>query len=160
MPYIVDGHNLIPKIPRLNLADLDDENQLIEMLQEFCRHRRKKVEVYFDNAPPGQLRARNYGVVTAHYVRAGQTADNAIHKRLKRLGRASRNWTIVSSDRSVQASAKTAKAHVLTSEEFANELTGALESFPMDLEQQDAPILTPNEVEDWLDIFGGEKADE
>jgi hypothetical protein len=30
----------------------------------------------------------------------------------------------------------------------------------MDLEQQDAPILTPDEVEDWLDIFGGEKADE
>ena len=30
MPIIVDGHNLIPKIPGLNLSDLDDET--IEML--------------------------------------------------------------------------------------------------------------------------------
>ena len=59
MPYIIDGHNLIPRIPDLSLQDIDDEMQLVEMLQDFCRISRKKVEVYFDNAPPGQLRCKN-----------------------------------------------------------------------------------------------------
>ena len=31
MPYLIDGHNLIPKMG-LKLADLDDEMQLIELL--------------------------------------------------------------------------------------------------------------------------------
>ena len=53
MPFIVDGHNLIPKVPGLNLQDMEDELQLVELLQEFCRINRKQVEVYFDNAPPG-----------------------------------------------------------------------------------------------------------
>jgi hypothetical protein len=34
MPYIVDGHNLIPKVPGLNLQDMEDELQLVELLQE------------------------------------------------------------------------------------------------------------------------------
>ena len=86
MPYIIDGHNLIPKIPGLSLQDLDDEIQLVKMLQEFCRINRKQVEVFFDNAPPGQPVARNYGSVVARFVREGGTADRAIHNKLKRLG--------------------------------------------------------------------------
>src|SRR5512137_1181649 len=98
MPYLVDGHNLIPKIPGLNLQALDDEEQLIQLLQEYCRRERKQVEVFFDNAPPGGVRARTFGLVTARFVRQGSTADQAIRERLVRLGRLARNWTVVSSD--------------------------------------------------------------
>ena len=84
MPYIIDGHNLIPKIQGLSLQDIDDEMQLVEMLQDFCRSRGKKVEVYFDNAPPGQLKAQKFGHVTAFFVRAGITADMAIKQKLRR----------------------------------------------------------------------------
>ena len=27
MPYIIDGHNLIPKVSGLSLGDMDDEQQ-------------------------------------------------------------------------------------------------------------------------------------
>ena len=37
MPYLIDGHNLIPKVAGLSLKAVDDEMQLIELLQEFCR---------------------------------------------------------------------------------------------------------------------------
>jgi predicted RNA-binding protein with PIN domain len=106
MAYIVDGHNLIPKIPGLSLRALDDEMQLIELLQEFCRVRRKKVELYFDNAPPGQAQVRKFGWVTARFIRQGSSADQAIHNRLEALGAAARNWTVVSSDQAVQSSAR------------------------------------------------------
>jgi predicted RNA-binding protein with PIN domain len=86
MAYLIDGHNLIAKIPGLNLYDIDDEVQLIQILQIFCRQSRKRVEVYFDNAPPGNVRTRKYGLVTAHFVRRGSTADAAIQSRLKKLG--------------------------------------------------------------------------
>ncbi len=106
MPYLIDGHNLIPKIPGLSLQAEDDEQQLITLLLEFCRLQRKQVEVYFDNAPPGGVRARNFGNVIARFVRQGSTADQAIRQRLERLGRAARNWTVVSSDLAVQTEAR------------------------------------------------------
>lgn len=158
MPYIIDGHNLIPKIPGLSLSDVDDENRLIELLQEFCRRRRKKAEVYFDNAPPGQLRARNFGTVVAHYIRSGRTADDAIRDRLQRLGRAARNWSVVSSDRAVQVAAKTAKAQAISSERFVDQLLEIDDGKLRSGEIEDSGLST-DEVDDWLEIFGGGKPD-
>jgi predicted RNA-binding protein with PIN domain len=90
---MIDGHNLIPKVDGLSLAALDDETRLIELLQEFCRIRRKQVEVYFDNAPPGQPQRGVFGPVTAFFVREGRTADDAIAARLKRSGSATGPWS-------------------------------------------------------------------
>ena len=36
MPYLIDGHNLIPKLG-LRLDSVDDEMELVAILQEFCR---------------------------------------------------------------------------------------------------------------------------
>jgi hypothetical protein len=119
MPYLIDGHNLIPKIPGLELSEPDDETQLIELLQVFCRVQRKQVEVFFDNAPVGQPRARKYGLVTARFARSGQTADDLIRQYLQRLGNSARNWTVVSSDGQVQVAARAVRAQVLSAEAFA-----------------------------------------
>lgn len=153
MAYLIDGHNLIPKIAGFSLQALDDEMQLIELLQEFCRLRRKQVEVYFDNAPPGQSRIRSYGAVIARFVREGQTADDAIRARLRRLGKAARNWTVVSSDRMVQAAAHEARAQVLSSEEFAAQIRQALDEASSDPKKSADPSINPDEVDDWLDLF-------
>lgn len=159
MPYIIDGHNLIPKIPGMSLQDIDDEIQLVNLLQEFCRIRRKQVEVYFDNAPPGSPGARNYGRVVARFVRQGRTADQAIQMKLKRLGGEARNWTVVSSDGEVQANARTARAKILTAEVFAQQLFEALGD-TADSYLEPERDLSPEEVEDWMQIFGIEEDDE
>ena len=112
MPYLIDGHNLIPKLG-LRLDSVDDEMELIAILQEFCRIERRQVEVYFDGAPTHQAGTRKLGAVNAHFVRRGATADNAIRSRLKKLGRSAKNWIVVSSDRQVQAEARAAHAEVL-----------------------------------------------
>ncbi len=52
MPYLIDGHNLIPKLG-LRLDSPDDEMELAAILQEFARLNRREVEVYFDGAPAG-----------------------------------------------------------------------------------------------------------
>ncbi|MCI0521587.1 MAG: NYN domain-containing protein [Chloroflexi bacterium] len=153
MPYLIDGHNLIPKIPGLSLQEADDEMRLVELLQDFCRRERKQVEVYFDNAPPGQMRARSYGQVIAYFVRAGGSADAAIRARLQRLGNEARNWTVVTSDRQVQAAARGARAQYVSAEGFAASL---LRAAPAEQSRPDDAALSAGEVEEWLDLFGGE----
>ena len=159
MPYIIDGHNLIPKVPGLRLEAMDDEMQLVEMLQEFCRLRGKQADVFFDNAPPGGSRARNFGRVIARFARQGTTADDAIRARLARLGKAARNWTVVSSDQAVQASARAAQAHYISSEAFAELLVGTLEETQADLGEDEQAGLDPDELDDWLHLFGADQGE-
>ena len=154
MPYLIDGHNLIPKVPGLSLKAIDDEMQLVEKLQEFCRQRGKQVEVFFDKAPPGGRRVRVFGPVTARFVRQGTTADDAIVGRLNKLGRAARNWTVVSSDRQVIAAAKAKHARSMPSEEFAVLLSGTLSDERGDAGADPEMTLGTDEVDEWLKIFG------
>ncbi len=156
MPYLIDGHNLIPKIPGLNLQSLDDEEQLIQLLQEFCRRQRKEAEVFFDNAPPGGVRGRNFGLLSARFVRQGSTADQAIRERLVRLGKLARNWTVVSSDQAVQSAARAAQAHSLPSEAFARLMAGALDEQAADRGENREAGVSGDELEDWLKLFGDE----
>ncbi len=149
MPYLIDGHNLIPKLG-LRLDSIDDEMELIGILQEFCRVEHKQVEVFFDGAPAPQAGTRKLGAVTAHFVRLGATADDAIRKRLKSLGRGARNWTVISSDRQVQAEARAAQAEALSSDSFAGMLEQARASAPKPNHERK---LTQKEIDDWLKLF-------
>ena len=150
MPYLIDGHNLIGKIPGLRLDDLDDEQALIELLHEHCQATGKEANVYFDRSSSGHARASVHGRVTARFVRSGETADQAIVRHLKRLGKEAANWTVVSSDNQVRAAARRSKARVLSSEEFSHEVLvqgGADDA-------GDGPALSSDEVDEWLDLFG------
>jgi predicted RNA-binding protein with PIN domain len=153
MPFLIDGHNLIPKLG-LRLDSFDDEEALIARLQEFCRLRRAQVEVYFDGAPPGQPPTRKAGAVTAHFVRLGSTADTAIEVRLARLGKQARNWTIVSSDGRVQNAARAAHAGVLSSEEFTRQVSTAASQAAISKRENG---LSPEEVDEWLSLFKAKK---
>lgn len=151
MPYLIDGHNLIPKLG-LRLDSPDDEQALLAHLQEFSRLRRTQVEVYFDGAPAGQTGMRKFGTVTAHFIRLGSSADAAIESRLAGMGRQARNWTVVSSDGRVQRAAQAVHARALASEDLAGEIsrlraTAALAS-------KKDPGLKPDDVAEWLELFG------
>jgi predicted RNA-binding protein with PIN domain len=150
MPYLIDGHNLIPKLG-LRLDSVDDEMELISILQEYCRLQRKQVEVFFDGAPTPHAGIRKLGAVTAHFVRRGTTADNAIRNRVKGLGKGARNWTVVSSDRQVQAEARAAQAEVVSSDSFARLLKQARTSASKPTTERK---LSKEEVDDWLKQFG------
>jgi predicted RNA-binding protein with PIN domain len=150
MPYLIDGHNLIPKMG-LRLDSMEDERELVTLLQEYCRlTRRTGLEVYFDGAPAGQAGTRRMSPVTAHFVPLGSSADEAIRKRLKALGKGAKNWTVVTSDRQVQTEARAARAEIISSETFAALLKEARASIPKpDKEQK----LSQEEIEEWMRLF-------
>jgi predicted RNA-binding protein with PIN domain len=149
MPFLIDGHNLIPKLG-LRLDSIEDEQELVTLLQEYCRLSRKTVEVYFDGAPAPHAGSRKLGSVTAHFVRLESSADEAIRKRLKSMGKSARNWTVVTSDRRVQAEARAAQAEALSSETFAALLKEARATAPKRSEDKK---LSKDEVEEWMNLF-------
>jgi predicted RNA-binding protein with PIN domain len=158
MPIIVDGHNLIPKFPGLNLSDVDDEIKLIKVLQDYCRLRRVEIDCYFDKAPQGHPRLQHHGQVTARFARPGKTADEEIVEHLKRLGRSAREWSVVSSDASIQTAARAARARVIPSDVFSREIDALLSKEPPSKSTSEEITMTSEEMEMWLKAFGGEQA--
>ncbi len=159
MPYLIDGHNLIPKLG-LRLDSPDDELELIGILQEFSRLSRRECEVYFDGAPAGQLNTKKFGAVTAHFVRLGTTADSAIKAKLKKLERAARNWIVVSSDHEVQGAAHSVHAEVASSEEFAIQLRRVFQSHggvSLQGKSSGERELSSDEIDEWLKLFNKKK---
>ncbi|MBK6793176.1 MAG: NYN domain-containing protein [Anaerolineales bacterium] len=149
MPYLIDGHNLIPKLG-LSLEDPEDEMELTRLLQDFARIRRQQVEVYFDGAPVGQAGMRKFGTVRAHFVPRGQTADAAIRRRLEMLEKSAKNWVVVSSDHEVQSAARVHQAQFVRSEEFVKQLRSALAT-PKTSDGEKS--ISSKEVDEWLKIF-------
>jgi len=149
MSILIDGHNLIPKLG-LRLDSLDDELELIAILNEYCRLERKQVEVYFDGAPAMHAGTRKSGRVTAHFVLLGRTADDAIKNHLKKLGKRAKNYTVISSDRQVQAEARSVQAAIISSDSFARTLKQASASTPKPSNDRK---LSQIEVDEWLHLF-------
>jgi predicted RNA-binding protein with PIN domain len=153
MPFLIDGHNLIPKLG-LRLDSPDDEQDLLAVLAEFCRLRRAQAEVYFDGAPPGSARTSKSGALKVHFIRQGSSADAAIEARLEHLGRSARNWSVVSSDRRVQRAAQAVHAQPIASEAFARMIAEAKRE-QAERAKTSAGKSSPEEVEAWLAEFKG-----
>ena len=156
MPYIIDGHNLVPYIPGLSLKDLDDENSLIGILQKFASTRRTKLEVYFDQAPAARNGSQTHGLVRAHFVTRNSTADQAIKNHLSRLGNSAKNWTVVSSDRDVLSEARSFHCQTQKSSEFALMLLADPSPDPTVSDKKETPDVSQGEVDYWLDQFGSD----
>jgi predicted RNA-binding protein with PIN domain len=154
MGFLIDGHNLIAKIPGMSLSAIDDERDLIDLLQNFYRMHRKAIEVYFDGAAPGNSGKRRFGVITAYFVRQGSTADAALVQRMQVLRRQAKNWIVVSSDRRVQCEARAMGYLVLGSASFAGDLqTASMENSTGTLMGKKGDA-NGGELDEWMRLFG------
>lgn len=145
MPYLIDGHNLIPNIRGLNLAQLDDELALLDILEVYFRRIRKKATVFFDKAAPGHNQDLQRGFLSAHFTRPPLNADKAIRNAVMKLGRSAANYTVVSSDLEVRNYAQRQGAQVLSSSDFAMALVNNHKK-----KRGSKPV---DEVDYWLNIF-------
>lgn len=157
MPYLIDGHNLIPKIG-LRLSEPDDEIELIRILQDFSRLKRQPVEVYFDGAPVASSGTRKLGTIKAHFISLAASADSAMRTRLNNMGKSAKNWVVVSSDREVQSAAKVNDAKYISSEEFVKLLKEV--SNTVQKKNRAEKTVSAKEVEEWLKVFGEGKSNE
>lgn len=158
MLYLIDGHNLIPFVRGLNLQQMDDEMRLLNILQGFARENRARLEVFFDGAAPGWAGSRTFGSITAHFVVRGNTADEAIRRRLDQLPQGS-GVTVVSADRQVQAEARNHRAEVIPSGIFAKSLN-VQNPEQLKKKKKSGIELNEDEIDEWLQLFGDESEDQ
>ena len=149
MPFIIDGHNLIPHICGLSLAQLDVELALLELLDGYFKGKRKSAIVFFDKAAPGGEQNIKRGFVSAHFTRPPLNADKAIWNTVRGLGKSAANYTVITSDLEVSDSARRLGAKVLSSAEFAQKLS-------TDWKRKKSGKHEPVEDMDyWLKVFRG-----
>jgi predicted RNA-binding protein with PIN domain len=150
MPLLIDGHNLIGRLPDLDLDDPDDEAKLVARLRTYSARTGKRLTVVFDHGlPGGWSRELSGGGVKVVFASAGHTADGILHERIRR-SRNPRGMTIVTSDRQIIASAQAKGTRIVRSEEFA----ARLKAPPTSKTQTEEDIhLSPEEVEEWLAVF-------
>ena len=154
MVYYIDGHNLIPKIQGMSLRQIDDEEQLLELLSEFARLRRRSLEVFFDQAPAGHSGTGRHGMIKVHYVTQRTIADEAIIRQVLRAGRRAVEIVVVSSDRHVIQQVRSAGALSVTAEQFSREIRQTFDQAASTGEVIQEPTLSESELEEWLRLFG------
>ncbi len=156
MPLLIDGHNLIGRLPDLRLDDPDDEAKLVARLRAYCARTGKRVTVVFDRGlPGGHSRELSGGGVKVVFAATGRSADGVLRERIRRA-RDPRGLTVVTSDHEVIAAAQAGGARVMQSEEFAAQLS-APRTVEVEEEEQEKKeeYLSKEEVKEWLYIFGG-----
>jgi predicted RNA-binding protein with PIN domain len=150
MPLLIDGHNLIGRLPGLRLDDPEDEAKLVARLRTYCARKRKRATVVFDRGlPGGRSRALSGGRLEVVFASAGHTADGILRERICRA-RDPRGLTLITSDNDVIAAAQARGAQVMRSEEFAAHL-----SAPRTVDAGKDACLSDEEVEEWLRVFEG-----
>lgn len=156
MKLLVDGHNLIGKMPDIDLADEDDEARLVSRLRQFAMRTHHKITVIFDGGLPGGPSPELSGSgVTVIFAPAGQQADPLIIRRIRQIHDRSA-WKVISSDQAILSAAGRYRQRVQRSEELAAELAEI--TLPGD-ESQDprSSTLSEDEVEAWLSEFSNRR---
>lgn len=156
MPYLIDGHNLIARMPDLSLDDPHDEVKLVQRLKGYMMRRRKKCTVVFDNGLPGGADPYlSNSQVEVVWARSNSEADRVIVERI-RTTRASAQWQVVTSDQKVAHQAQQRGMRVIASAEFAAELL-SISALAAPDDEDPNPVVSPREVEEMLRLFDERK---
>lgn len=154
MHWLIDGHNLIGQLPHLHLDDPHDEAKLLEHLRRYRAKTGHSITVVFDSGlsyRPGVTKKQ--GGITVQFAPSGKSADQLIIRRIRKV-KDSQAVMVVTSDRAIRQAATQAGIRVLNSSEFAQQLlqnpSGAA---PQDAGSQADVNLSPDEVDEWLNIF-------
>ena len=158
MTYLIDGHNLIPHVDGLSLDQLDDEDGLVTLLVDFSIKRICQVEVYFDRGQVNSEREYRRGRVHVHFVPPPMIADSGILSRLLGIGKAAKNYIVVTSDQNVQTRAHRIGATVLSSQKFAQLLKNTGEK-KVQGRQEQKPAKNENEIDEWMKLFSRGKSE-
>ena len=157
MPYLIDGHNLIAKMPGIDLSDPNDEAKLVIKLKGLVAKRRGRMQctVIFDCGIPGGYSSMSTKSVQVIFAAMRHTDADRLLKLHIRRAKDPHNWTVVTSDQAVLDCARTHKMRWMTSGEFVDKLINASPEEDARGEEVDIQI-SATEVDEWLDLFGGE----
>jgi hypothetical protein len=149
MPYLIDGHNLIGKLPDISLTDPNDEAKLVNKLRSFCARNNKRCLVVFDRGIPGGKSKMSNSTVKVTFATNPGEADDIMLSRIRKATD-THQWIVVSSDNRVLAAARQRGMRGVRSTDFVKQLKPPP---PPSRDEHPHPYISPMEVEEWLQIF-------
>ncbi len=158
MPLLIDGHNLIGAhvFEDIHLAQEDDEARLVAKLRVWKSRYRSKITVIFDRGITGgrsrDLSGRGVEVI---FARNPRLADDLIHQRIRRARAGRSGLIVVTNDDAIRREALAHRVETWRGHELVERMTLLAEAEP-DADSDPNLRLSGREVDEWLDLFGGE----
>ena len=146
--YIIDGNNLIGKIPALKKLHRRNKGQSAEklafLLGRYFSRKKFKVSLHFDGFPGEKI---NAGGIKIFYS-TNQTADEKIKKEIER-SRNPRNIILVTSDNNLAEFGRVCSCRVIRSEDFSKQL-----STNSTIDEEKSRIDEINNQQEFKKLFG------
>ncbi len=150
MPVIIDGHNLIGKMSKIRLGERDDEEKLLRILARQLHRGSQKFIVVFDKGADLDSGPRQIGPrLRVIFAPPEGSADDIIIDMIKQDPNP-KGLTIVSSDNEIRRCARSRRARLVSSEDFAKKLESTPKRRRSAPRGNTADVL---DVEEWLDYF-------
>jgi predicted RNA-binding protein with PIN domain len=157
--YIIDGHNLLHTICKLDeLFEPVTDIQMCRIINSFLKLTGQKGELVFDGTGPRDKNAfDNFSNLEVFFSNIGTDADSIIEDKIK-ADTAPKRLLIVSSDRRLRKAAHARKAASIKSDEFWVFLDKELnKKRPKKEPGGKRQGLSEGETQKWLEIFGIEQ---
>ena len=152
MQYLIDGHNLIGKLPDISLDDPNDEAKLVQKLIGFSARTKNRCTVVFDHGIPGGVSRMSNRNVKVIFSSTNSNADKVMIDRIYKQ-KNPKEWFVVSGDNEVLAVARRRRIQVLTSSQFADLLQRPTPPDKPDVDEAVDVHLTEDEVDEWMTLF-------
>lgn len=157
MAYIVDGNNVMGQTPGWHRDKAEARRRLLQQLADFAWIKSARITVVFDGAPdPAAPEGSAFRGVKVLYADRGSDADTRI-QRLVESCPDSRGITVITSDRRLAASVRSAGAAVIRSGEFRKQVEHTLTSHSS---ADEGKPLEVRDVNAWLRYFGAMPSDD
>lgn len=145
--YIIDGNNLIGKIPEIkSLQNIDPQNsreKLAFILDRYFSKSKQKVSLHFDGFAKDPIKTSKVNITYSD----NKTADEKIREQIERA-KNPKLITVVTSDLTLSEFAKVCSCSVIKSEKFAAKLSSAEKG----LSEED--IIKDMSTDEFKKIFG------
>ncbi len=146
--YIIDGNNLIGKIPTLmSLQNKDKQSsreKLVYMLDRFFITKKANVALHFDGHPNVKINSSKMKIIYSENF----TADEKIKKQISQ-SKSPRSIIVITSDSNLAQFAKVCSTSVIPSEEFIAEIHRSSSNA-----EEELKIKSMNNIEEFKKIFG------
>jgi len=149
--YIIDGNNVIGKIPTLKKLQAKDRQmsreKLAFMFQRYFGKRNAKVSLHFDGHPKDVIKISKVKITYSNNL----TADEMIKKEIETSNNP-RNLVVITSDSNLKDFARKCSCKIISSEEFSKQINS-----PLSTEEESARIKELDNPEEFKKLFGLKK---
>ncbi len=158
--YLIDGHNLIGQgvIPGIHLDMEDDEMQLTAWLRARKSYLPGKMVVIFDGGVPGGAsnELTGGGVTVIFAAQKRFSADGLIRRRAF-ASRSPKSLIVVTNDVGLRKSLRAAGVKIIGARAFVSliEQNKRKAAAARARSQKEKPRLSQQELDEWMQMFGG-----